>query len=155
MLSMLKSYANEMGITDNFYQQMVNTEPSRMAMYYWDDYTKLRRIQWLEPSSCFELLVAASPGQLPVSRLPNITPVLAAPRVQHTSLGFAVGSISFLGRDTGGVMLSAGPRWPKLQNPDVWQRCAGSGRSALGLESRLNMCAGSYRSRAHANQQAV
>ena len=41
MLSMLKSYVNEMGITDNFYQQMVNTEPSRMTMYYWDDYTKL------------------------------------------------------------------------------------------------------------------
>jgi hypothetical protein len=33
MLSMLKTYVNEMGITDNFYQQMVNTEPSRMAMY--------------------------------------------------------------------------------------------------------------------------
>jgi hypothetical protein len=41
MLSMLKTYVNEMGITDNFYQQMVKTEPSRMAMYYLDDYTKL------------------------------------------------------------------------------------------------------------------
>ena len=41
MLSMLKNYVNEMGITDNFYQVMVNTEPSRMAIYYWDDYTKL------------------------------------------------------------------------------------------------------------------
>ena len=41
MLSMLKTYINEMGITDNFYQQMVNTEPSRMAIYYWDDYANL------------------------------------------------------------------------------------------------------------------
>jgi hypothetical protein len=30
MLSMIKSYVTEMGITDNFYQQMVNTEPSQM-----------------------------------------------------------------------------------------------------------------------------
>ena len=41
MLSMLKNYVNEMGITDNFYQQMVNTEPSRMMMYYSDNYTGL------------------------------------------------------------------------------------------------------------------
>ena len=33
MLSALKRYVTEMGITDNFYQQMVNTEPSKVAIY--------------------------------------------------------------------------------------------------------------------------
>jgi hypothetical protein len=30
-----------MGITDNFFQQMVNIEPSKMATYDYDTYTKL------------------------------------------------------------------------------------------------------------------
>jgi hypothetical protein len=33
MLSQVKQYVQEMGITDNFYQQMVNTEPSQMVIY--------------------------------------------------------------------------------------------------------------------------
>lgn len=33
MLSMVKSYIAEMGVTDNFYQQMVNTQPSNVAIY--------------------------------------------------------------------------------------------------------------------------
>jgi hypothetical protein len=33
MLSALKKYSTEMGVTDNFYQQMVNTEPSKVAIY--------------------------------------------------------------------------------------------------------------------------
>ena len=33
MLSEVKQYIAEMGITDNFYQQMMNTEPSQMAIY--------------------------------------------------------------------------------------------------------------------------
>ena len=33
MLSQVKQYIAEMGITDNFYQQMVNTEPSQMVVY--------------------------------------------------------------------------------------------------------------------------
>lgn len=41
MLSMVKSYVAEMGITDNFYQQMVNTEPSKVAIYQFEDFTKL------------------------------------------------------------------------------------------------------------------
>jgi hypothetical protein len=41
MLSTIKSYINEMGITDNFYQQMVNTEPSKIVIYKNDDFTKL------------------------------------------------------------------------------------------------------------------
>ena len=40
MLSLIKKYVAEMGITDNFYQQMVNTEPSQMVIYKWDS-TKL------------------------------------------------------------------------------------------------------------------
>jgi hypothetical protein len=34
MLSQVKQYIAEMGITDNFYQQMVNTEPSQMLVYH-------------------------------------------------------------------------------------------------------------------------
>ena len=41
MLSMLKGYVAEMNVTDGFYQQMVNTEPSRMAVYQADDFTAL------------------------------------------------------------------------------------------------------------------
>jgi hypothetical protein len=33
ILSLVKEYVAEMGITDNFYQQMVNTEPSQMVVY--------------------------------------------------------------------------------------------------------------------------
>jgi hypothetical protein len=33
MLQTLKAYVHEMGITDNFYQEMVNTEPSQMKLY--------------------------------------------------------------------------------------------------------------------------
>jgi hypothetical protein len=33
MLSQVRQYVTEMGITDNFYQQMVNTEPSQMVVY--------------------------------------------------------------------------------------------------------------------------
>jgi hypothetical protein len=33
MLSQIKQYVAEMGVTDNFYQQMVNTEPARMLKY--------------------------------------------------------------------------------------------------------------------------
>jgi hypothetical protein len=33
MLAALKQYVSEMGITDNFYQQMVNTEPSQIRKY--------------------------------------------------------------------------------------------------------------------------
>jgi hypothetical protein len=33
MLSQLRRYVAEMGITENFYQQMVNTEPSQMVIY--------------------------------------------------------------------------------------------------------------------------
>jgi hypothetical protein len=41
MLSAIKQYITEMGITDNFYEQMVNTEPSQMAIYDSDNYKKL------------------------------------------------------------------------------------------------------------------
>jgi hypothetical protein len=41
MISMIKSYIAEMGVTDNFYQQMVNTEPSQMVIYDHNDYTAL------------------------------------------------------------------------------------------------------------------
>jgi ATP-dependent protease ClpP protease subunit len=37
----IRDYVIEMGITDNFFQQMVNTEPSKMANYDYDTYTKL------------------------------------------------------------------------------------------------------------------
>jgi hypothetical protein len=33
MLAQIKQYVMEMGITDNFYQQMVNTEPSQILVY--------------------------------------------------------------------------------------------------------------------------
>ena len=33
MLSMIKSYISEMGVTDNFYQLMVNTDPSAITTY--------------------------------------------------------------------------------------------------------------------------
>jgi hypothetical protein len=38
MLSLIKSYIAEMGITDNFYQQMVNTEPLQVIKYGSSDY---------------------------------------------------------------------------------------------------------------------
>jgi hypothetical protein len=41
MLSQIRQYVAEMGITDNFYQQMVNTEPSQISGYSRDSYTKL------------------------------------------------------------------------------------------------------------------
>lgn len=41
MLSMIKSYVAEMGVTDNFYQEMVNTDPSQMLIYWGYDYKKL------------------------------------------------------------------------------------------------------------------
>jgi hypothetical protein len=41
MLSMVKSYVAEMGITDNFYQQMVNTEPSKIMIYKGGDIERL------------------------------------------------------------------------------------------------------------------
>ena len=41
MLSTIKSYTTEMGITDGFYQQMVNTEPSKMVIYKDDEFQKL------------------------------------------------------------------------------------------------------------------
>ena len=41
MLQLVKQYVAEMGITDNFYYQMVNTEPSKMAIYRTDDYANL------------------------------------------------------------------------------------------------------------------
>jgi hypothetical protein len=41
MLSGIKQYINEMGITDSFYEQMVNTEPSQMVIYNSDDFVKL------------------------------------------------------------------------------------------------------------------
>jgi hypothetical protein len=40
MLSLVKQYVAEMGVTDNFYQQMVNTETSQMVIYK-DNYKKL------------------------------------------------------------------------------------------------------------------
>jgi hypothetical protein len=40
MLSQVKQYVAEMGITDNFYQQMVNTEPSQMVVYHAMDRTE-------------------------------------------------------------------------------------------------------------------
>jgi hypothetical protein len=33
MLSMVKSYITEMGLSDDFYQQMVNTDPSKVTIY--------------------------------------------------------------------------------------------------------------------------
>lgn len=41
MMERIRQYITEMGITDNFYQQMVNTEPSQMAIYNSENYLKL------------------------------------------------------------------------------------------------------------------
>lgn len=41
LLSGIKQYIAEMGITDSFYEQMVNTEPSQMVIYNSDNYVKL------------------------------------------------------------------------------------------------------------------
>jgi hypothetical protein len=41
MLSMVKSYIAEMGITENFYQQMVNTEPSKIVIYNENNYQNI------------------------------------------------------------------------------------------------------------------
>jgi hypothetical protein len=40
MLAQVKQYVAEMGVTDNFYQQMVNTEPSRMVLYFGSEMTE-------------------------------------------------------------------------------------------------------------------
>ena len=41
MLAAVKNYVAEMGVSDNFYQQMVNTEPSQIVIYNHSDYQKL------------------------------------------------------------------------------------------------------------------
>jgi Clp protease len=41
MLSVVNNYITEMGVTDNFYQQMVNTEPSKVAIYNGKDIERL------------------------------------------------------------------------------------------------------------------
>jgi hypothetical protein len=41
MLSQIKQYITEMGITDSFYERMVNTEPAGMAVYNSDSFTQL------------------------------------------------------------------------------------------------------------------
>src|SRR5215208_27883 len=41
MLAMVKQYVAEMRITENFYELIVNTEPSKMTIYRIDDYAKL------------------------------------------------------------------------------------------------------------------
>jgi hypothetical protein len=41
MLSMIKNYLTEMGLTDTFYQQMVNTEPAKMVSYGVSDISSL------------------------------------------------------------------------------------------------------------------
>lgn len=40
-LSTVKDYVAEMGITDSFYQQMVNTQPPKIVVYELDNYEKL------------------------------------------------------------------------------------------------------------------
>lgn len=41
MLSLIRRYVAEMGITDDFYQKIVNTEPSQMLIFTSEDYTGL------------------------------------------------------------------------------------------------------------------
>lgn len=41
IFSAIKSYIAEMGITDGFYQLMINTEPSKMLIYTGSEYEKL------------------------------------------------------------------------------------------------------------------
>ena len=41
MMAEIKHYIADMGITDNFYQQIVNTEPSQMTIYTSDNYANL------------------------------------------------------------------------------------------------------------------
>jgi len=41
MLAQIKQYVAEMGIGENFYQQMMNIDPSKMAIYTIDNYTNL------------------------------------------------------------------------------------------------------------------
>jgi hypothetical protein len=41
MLSAVKGYITEMGVTDDFYQQMVNTDPSKVAIYKGKEFEKL------------------------------------------------------------------------------------------------------------------
>jgi hypothetical protein len=41
MYADIKSFTMEMGITDNFYQEMINTEPTKMVVYHGDDFTKV------------------------------------------------------------------------------------------------------------------
>lgn len=41
MFSSIKSYVADMGVADNFYQLMVNTEPSKMLIYTGSEYEKL------------------------------------------------------------------------------------------------------------------
>lgn len=40
-LSMIKSYIGEMGVSNNFYQRMVNTEPPQMVIYAKNDYAAM------------------------------------------------------------------------------------------------------------------
>jgi hypothetical protein len=48
MFSAIKSYVAEMGVADNFYQLMVNTEPSKMLIYTGSEYEKL--VSELDPT---------------------------------------------------------------------------------------------------------
>lgn len=41
MLQQLKGYVQEMGLTDNFYQEMVNAEPSNIKLYVGDNINRL------------------------------------------------------------------------------------------------------------------
>lgn len=41
LLRQIKQYVFDMGITENFYEQMVNTEPSEMTIYTVENYTQL------------------------------------------------------------------------------------------------------------------
>jgi hypothetical protein len=41
MLALMRQYVEEMGVTENFYDQMVNTEHSKTAIYRIDDYANL------------------------------------------------------------------------------------------------------------------
>jgi hypothetical protein len=48
MLQQLKGYVQEMGITDNFYQEMVNTEPTSIKLYDGGDIKNL--VPTLDPT---------------------------------------------------------------------------------------------------------
>jgi hypothetical protein len=59
MLSKIRIYVTEMGVTDNFYQQMVNAEPSKIVIYKNDAFTKL----FLEHDPVFDEIVTAVEGR--------------------------------------------------------------------------------------------